>query len=188
MLFAFVTLSFYFLQASAFAQEDREAEKPAFELPKPDGWNVGDPRAFAAEQAGFSVAYNMPDPLMTVTLYQFNRGLDSIPDDVESEAIKEEMAGVHDAIQQAKRLGYYDKAEEKAAKTITLGESKVKALWCRYLIEKRGEQTNSQCFVTTSNNRFIKIRVTFEDSEKAQEKLNELIAEFGKAIESASNR
>lgn len=172
----------------AVAQEGRQAEKLVFELPASDGWDRGESRAFADKDAGFSVAYDSTDPAITVTLYQYSAGLDSIPDDVESNVVKKEMEGMQDGINQAKRLGYYDEVVKKEAKTVQLDGSKVKALWCRFAIESRGEKTNSQCFMTTCKNRFIKIRITYaeNDSEAAEKKLNRLLAGIGKAIEVAN--
>ena len=58
-----------------------------------------------------------------MTLYQYTRGLTSIPDDVNAEPVTEEMRRAKSAIDQAVELGYYQAARESAMETVTLGDS-----------------------------------------------------------------
>ncbi len=79
----------------AVAQAEREAQNteapaPNIELATPPGWTKAEIRPLPTVDHGFSVAYKHESGL-TVTLYQFTRGLNSIPNDVTSSPIQEEM-------------------------------------------------------------------------------------------------
>ncbi len=109
----------------AIAKAERDAEgieppKPNISLATPPGWTREEPQALPPEDDGFTVAYEHESGL-SVTLYQFTRGLNSIPSDVNSEIVQEEMRKAQSGIEQAVEFGYWEAAKQVDLKNCFVG-------------------------------------------------------------------
>ncbi|MEQ8854003.1 hypothetical protein [Gimesia sp.] len=142
-------------------QESASAEPPppVFPLPNLPDWKRSAPRALPASDHGFSVAYDHAGG-MTVTFYQFTRGLKEIPDNLNSEPVQNEMKHAKASIEQAVELGLWNSATETDHGTVSLGDSPQKALWCRYQLATDQGEVNSDTYVWSHANTFFKLRCT----------------------------
>jgi hypothetical protein len=172
-----------------FAEYAREATatkppKPVIELPELENWTHSELRALPPKDHGFSVAYDHPSGV-TVTLYQFTRGLGQIPDDLRSEPVKNEMKGAKSGIHQAVQMGLWQSAKEEDSGVVRLGDSPKQALWSRHVVVIDGDEATSDTYVWAHNNALFKTRCTFEtrytDGEAAAKILSELLTALGNA-------
>ena len=111
----------------ALAEAQREAEnteppKPNITLATPPGWTRSETRALPPSDNGFTVGYQH-DSGLTVTLYQFTRGIANISSDTDSPVLREEMLHAKSGIEQAVQLGYWQSAKEHDSGVVELGDS-----------------------------------------------------------------
>jgi len=167
------------------AEAEREARntvapEPNITLATPPGWSKTETRALPPADHGFTVAYEHESGL-AVTLYQFTRGLRSIPNDVNASPVKDEMRSAKNAIEQAVQLGVYQAADEIESKTVLLGESQQQALWSQYHLTVDGMVLASDVYVWAHSNTLFKIRCTCrsDDAPSNQEVLGPLLTALG---------
>lgn len=167
------------------AQAERDAEntkapEPKLALVTPPGWTRTETRPLPPEDHGFTVAYNHESGL-AVTLYQFTRGLTSIPNDVTSLPVKEEMTRARIGIEDAVQLGYWKAAKEIESKTVFLGDSQQQALWSQYHLTVDGMVVASDIYVWARSNTLFKVRCTSrtQDLAASQVVLGPLLTAFG---------
>lgn len=172
----------------AIAQIQREADNteppPAnITLATPDGWAATEQRPLPPSDNGFTVGYEHESGL-TVTLYQFTRGLSTIPSEPDSQAVQEEMERAKSGIQQAVQLGYWQAAKEAESDIVALGDSSQKALWSRYQLTVEGMTLLSDIYVWSRADTFFKIRCTCRsaDINSNQAALRPLLTAFGSPI------
>lgn len=162
--------------------EARKLEPPApkITLATPPGWTRSPLRALPADDNGFSVGYDH-DSGLTVTLYQLTRGLKSIPDDVNSRVLDDEMIRAKSGIEQGIQLGFYESANEQESRIIPLGDSEQKSRWCRYQITVDGGKVTSEIFLWARDNTIFKLRITSRSADTAtdQQILRPLLTAFG---------
>ena len=165
---------------------DAELPDPLISLATPPGWTKSEPEPLPAGDEGFTVAYHHESGL-TVTLYQFTRGLTSIPNDLESAPVKEEFRLAKDGIEQAVKLGIYQSAEEIETKTIMLGDSRQQAHWSQYRLTVEQVTVVSDIYVWSGSNTMFKLRCTCstDDAAASQAALKPLLTAFGSAAKSA---
>jgi hypothetical protein len=142
-------------------QEAAQAIPPEPVIPLPDlpGWTHSPARALPAEDHGFSVGYSHGKG-MQVTYYQFTRGLKEIPDNLNSEAVQNEMKTATAGIEQAVELGIWKAAQEIDHGTVSLGDSSQKALWSRYRLTTDQGEAISDTYVWPYANTLFKLRCT----------------------------
>lgn len=169
----------------AVAEAEREAQstkapEPIITLATPPGWSRTDTRPLPPADHGFTVGYEHESGL-AVTLYQFTRGLTSIPNDVNASPVKEEMRHAKTGIEQAVQLGYWQAAKETESKTVQLGESGQQALWSQYHLTVDDMVLASDIYVWARANTFFKLRCTSrsEDVVSNQEVLGPLLTALG---------
>ncbi len=169
----------------AVAEAEREAQntevpEPNIALATPSGWSKTETRPLPPADHGFTVAYEHESGL-AVTLYQFTRGLTSIPNDVTSSPVKEEMNHAKNGIEQAVQLGYWQAAKETESKTVQLGDSQQQALWSQYHLSVDGMDLASDIYVWVRSNTLFKVRCTSrsEDVAPNQAVLGPLLTAFG---------
>jgi hypothetical protein len=170
---------------AAVAEAEREAQnteppKPNITLATPHGWTRSETRALPPDDHGFTVAYEH-DSGLAVTLYQFTRGLTSIPNDVNATPVKEEMRHAKIGIEQAVQLGYWQAAKETESKTVELGDSQQQALWSQYHLTVDDMILASDIYVWAQGNTLFKLRCTCrsEDVPSNQAILGPLLTAFG---------
>ena len=149
-------------------------------LATPAGWTKSEPLPLAPEDHGFTIAYDHESGL-AVTLYQFTRGHQSIPNDLDSPIVKDELEKAKRGIEQARDLGYYQAAKEVDSKTVKLGDSEQKALWSLFQLTVDGKTIGSDIYVWSKNNTLFKLRCTSrgDESESNQEILKPLLTVLG---------
>ena len=169
--------------------QNTEAPKPNITLATPPGWTRSETRSLPPEDHGFTVAYEH-DSGLAVTLYQFTRGLTSIPDDVNSTPVKDEMARAKNGIDVAVQLGYWQAATEVEAKTVQLGDSRQQALWSQYHLKVDGMVVASDIYVWARGNTLFKLRCTCrsEDVASNQAVLAPLLTAFGSSDPGANEQ
>ncbi|MCO8120395.1 hypothetical protein NHH03_01505 [Stieleria sp. TO1_6] len=169
----------------AVAEAEREAQNtvspaPIITLATPPGWSKTEMRPLPPADHGFTVAYEHESGL-AVTLYQFTRGHTSIPNDVNSSLVNEEMRHAKNGIEQAVQLGYWQDAEETQSKTVQLGDSPQQALWSQYHLTVDGMVLASDIYVWAQTNTLFKLRCTCrsEDVASNQAILGPLLTALG---------
>ncbi len=171
----------------------RESEKlpspdPTIALPDVSGWSRSKRRTLPKGDDGFSLAYEHRSGI-TVTLYQYSRGLPIIPDDLEASVVKQEMARVKSGIKDAIKLGYYESAREIDSGITNLGDSTQKALWSQHELTVRGKKVKSDSYVWVHANNFFKVRCSglALDSKDGTTKLREFLTALGKACQTKAS-
>ena len=156
------------------------APPPVITLATPPGWTKSETRPLPTDDHGFTVAYEHESGA-SVTLYQFTRGLNSIPDDVTSEPVREEMNRARRGIEQSVELGYYQSAKLYTSDTVALGDSNRKALWAQYHLTIDELKVVSDIYVWSYANTFFKLRCTSrsEDVVSNHEVLGPLLTSLG---------
>lgn len=174
----------------AIEDADREAAalkppKPTITLPDLDDWLRSEPRSLPQDDHGFTVAYDHPSGV-SVTLYQFTRGLRVIPDDLRSGPTQDEMKRAKSGIEQAVQLGYWQDAKETDNGIVPLGDSKKQALWSRYALTVDGNTVTSNTYIWSHANTLFKLRCTGSslNSEAETKVLSELLTALGNACSS----
>jgi hypothetical protein len=142
---------------------DNPAEGTALNVPFPEvkGWALSPQRPLPPESGGYTVAYNSEERV-AVTIYVYNHGHKSIPNDLSAAVVQKEMAGAKDALQQARQMGIYKEVKEEASGESTLGAQKdgPKMLYARFRIQIRDQETVSEIYVLPYQNHFVKLRIT----------------------------
>gem|GEM_PF-5489844 len=132
---------------------------PADLLPVPPGWTKPEVELLPPRDHGYAAGYDHESGL-ALTFYQYTRGHKSIPDDIDSALLKEELRAAEDGIMQAVKAGHWQAAEKITSKTVELGNSKRKALWSQFHIKVDDVTVVSEIFVWARDNTFFKIRCT----------------------------
>lgn len=164
-----------------------ESPNPAIPLPELAGWVRSEPRPLPREDHGFSVAYDHRTGV-SVTLYQFTRGLQVIPEDLSGGPIQDEMKWAKSGIEQAVKFGYWEAATEQKSGVVPLGNSAKLALWSRYVLVDNGVAVPSDTYVWAYENTLFKVRCTggSENSEEETKVLSELLTALGVACRSST--
>jgi hypothetical protein len=174
------------LSLAHLAAAEPKPEVPKLPFPKLEGWALADPRPLPTESGGYIVSYNSDQPHIAVTIYVYNRGLNRIPSDLTGPDIQREFNTAKDSIHIAKQRGLYQEAKEEESKQSTLGPDKnaPKALYARFRLTIKEQQTFSEIYVLPHQNAFVKVRITrVSDDEKAtQEKLARLYTALTKTL------
>lgn len=164
------------------AGQNAEATEPVVMLPlPPPGWTRTERRPLPSEDHGFTVGYDHESGL-AVTLYQFTRGLTSIPSGTQSPEVQEEMQHAKSGIEQAVALNLWKAARQIESRTVSLGNSSQQALWSRYeLTSQQDEVLSSEIYIWARENTFFKLRCTcrLEDIAANQTILAPLLTAFG---------
>lgn len=164
-----------------------EAPNPTIVLSTPPGWTKGEPQPLPPIDHGFTVAYEHESGL-AVTLYQFTRGHSSIPNDVNSPLVKEEMVNAKNGIEQAVQVGLWQSAKESTSQTVYLGYSQQQALWSQYYITADGMTLASDIYVWSQANTLFKLRCTSRKESVTSNKavLDPLLTALGSSSLSTS--
>ena len=137
------------------------------------------------------MAFHHPQGL-TVTFYQFTRGLRDIPDDLRSDPIQIEMKRAKEGIQLAIQAGFWQSAKETDSGIVRLGASTKRALWSRHVLNVDGDEMTSDTYVWSHKNTLFKARCTFSgrdtNAEIETEDLSELLTALGNACSTKADR
>ncbi len=171
------------IEQSVRRSQNGEVLEPVIDLVTPPGWSKSELRALPTDDHGFTVAFEHESGLC-VTLYQYTRGQSSIPDDVDSASVREELQLAKNGIEQAVEFGFWQAAKENASGTIMLGDSQQKALWSQYNLTVDGTTVASDIYVWTCSNAFLKLRCSSrsEDVTSNQTVLKPLLTSLGSSV------
>ncbi|MGB7202725.1 MAG: hypothetical protein WBD16_10695 [Pyrinomonadaceae bacterium] len=130
-------------------------------FPEIDGWEKGELTKYPSAALGYSIGYESETGEI-VTVYVYNAGLKTIPDDVNHKTIKDEINRAKAEIRQVEEMGYYENVKELKNDTVTLGgeAGKVKTLHALFTFKLRGNEVASDIFIWGYQNHFVKIRAT----------------------------
>ncbi|NQU20860.1 MAG: hypothetical protein HQ567_06220 [Candidatus Nealsonbacteria bacterium] len=176
------------LRAVAGAEREAAGTVPpesVIKLPSLENWIRSERRPLPPDDHGFTVAYDHPTGV-SVTLYQFTRGLTEIPDDLTADEAQTEMRLAKFGIEQAVQLGHWQTAEETDNRIATLGDSSRRALWSRHKLTVGGNAMTSDTHVWVHANTFFKLRCTGQSvsSETETSILSPLLTALGNASQS----
>lgn len=176
----------FLLQTTAMAQKDKSTGSGKgsgnsydlkIEFPEIDGWDKSEIRKYPMAELGYSVAYQS-DEGGTVTIYVYNAGLSKISNDLNDKVIKDEIDRAKNEIIQVGKQGIYKNVKELKNDTVTLGgtSGKTKALRSLFSFSIRGEEVDSEIYLFSYENHFIKIRATRPKAEDNAE--NKVFTKF----------
>lgn len=161
---------------------DKSARPPVVSFPDIAGWSKTKQRTLPEGKGAFSIGYNSPSGIF-VTAYVYTRGIATVPKELTSAEVKQEMARSSAAIQAAVKIGIYKSAKvETQGKTHLGGDQKSReALWKKIRIETKTSVLNSDLYITTYRNRFIKLRCSRETTvgDKGEKELQALLKILG---------
>jgi hypothetical protein len=159
------------------------ATNEGIEFPEIKDWERDSITTFPDPALGYSIGYES-DEGGRVTIYVYNGGLKKIPQDINEKVIKEEIERAKNEIIQIGKMGIYQGVKELKNDTVTLGgaSGKVKALRSLFYFKVKGEEVDSEIYLFSYKNNFIKIRSTRPKSEKGTENkaILNLLAELDK--------
>lgn len=166
-------------------EKQSRSKNEGIEFPEIEDWDKGSITTFPDAALGYSIGYQSEEG-GRVTIYVYNGGLKSIPSDINSEVIKEEIERAKSEIFQIGKMGLYQGVKEVKFETVTLGgaKGKVKSLRSLLYFKIKGEEMDSEIYLFTYNNNFIKIRATRPKSDNGAENkaFMNLLAEIDKVF------
>lgn len=178
----------FLMQTVVSAQKDaskygKNTQDLELTFPVIEGWEKGDTTVYPTPELGYSIAYQSEEG-GTVTIYVYNGGLKKISNDITDKIVKSQMEQAKNDIKQYGKLGYYEDVKEVKSDTVTLGGSsgKIKALHSLFTFTIRGQDVDSEIYLFSHQNNFIKIRATRPQSETAAENeaMTTLLSEIDK--------
>jgi hypothetical protein len=164
-------------------EPDDQTSDEGITFPEIEGWEKGGIRTYPNAALGYSVAYQSEEG-GTITVYVYNGGLKKIPDDINDKILIDEIERAKNEIVQIGKMGVYENVKELKNDRVTLGgaNGKVKALRSLYYFKVRGNEVDSEIYLFSYKNNFIKIRSTRPKSEEGKENkaVMNLLAEIDK--------
>lgn len=178
----------FLMQTTALAQKDKptgsgkgsgsgNSYELKIEFPEIDGWDKGEIRTYPAAELGYSIAYQSEEG-GTVTIYVYNGGLTKISSDLNDKVIKDEINRAKNEIIEVGKMGVYKNVKELKNDTVTLGgtSGKTKALRSLFSFSVRGQDVDSEIYLFSYENHFVKIRATRPKAEDNAE--NKVFTKF----------
>ena len=144
------------------ASKPGSADKTAsIEFPEVEGWSASEIRNYPVKELGYSIGYNS-ETGGTVTIYVYDKGLKTIPDDLTHDLLKDEIEIAAKDIFKAKELGAYQKVKQEKSDQIVLGgtSGKTGALRRTFTIVVKERELTSEIYLFGFQNNFVKIRAT----------------------------
>lgn len=173
-------------KAVAIAEAGAPAAAPVLELPQPKYWLLSEPRSMGVSH-GFSVAYQHAfGP--KVTLYQYTRDIEGIPNDIDSEVVLNELnESAKGVLQLPKLMNTQIKLLE--TEQCKLGDSEQRSHHNRYQLGEDDDLRRTDLFVWSCRGTFFKLRATWSrDSPAAQKVFDELLTAIGNACVQANQQ
>lgn len=129
---------------------------------------------------GISVAYNGPG--ITVTIYLYTLGLDTVPADLDSPLLNKHFKDSARDVQRAGELGYYEKVRSlpEGRSTWSSRPDATRSLHARFSYTQRGVERLSHLHLLGFKNHFLKIRYTHDEAvtPNAEAVLTKLLEEL----------
>lgn len=164
LVFAFAFFLFMPWLHEAAAEPFRHSETGLVFPDQLAGMDRGMVTDFEAEQPGLGVSVGYNAPGITLTIYLYNMGMESVPDNIESAIFISHFKQVVDDVVQAGQAGYYGNLKKTSETSVPL------------LIRKNGPRAFSASFSYTQNGvdrlskldllpfrkHFLKVRFTYD--------------------------
>jgi len=121
----------------------------------------------------------------SVSFFQFRRGMINVPENLNAEAFKREIAITKRGLDQLSAAATITDVELKEVSLVKLGESDTPAVRGTFLMARDGTTLTSEVYVWSFRNRFLKLnlapRPPLKDSDRKI--FDSLLTRFGKACE-----
>lgn len=137
---------------------------------------------------GVSVAYNGPG--ITVTIYLYTLGLDTVSTDLDSPLLNNHFKDTARDVHRAGELGYYEKVRSLPEDRITWSSrpDATRSLRARFSYNQRGVERLSNLYLLGFKNHFLKIRYTHDQAvtPNAETVLTNLLEDLDAILREAS--
>ena len=180
-----------FVKSKPLPPQEKEVKKGefAFTPPEIENWTRSpEPRPIPDSEVGISMAFNFgSDPegadKITATLYQYDRGLPEISNDLNAAEVKLEMQDALKQISGVAKLGLYSDIKVVTQGFLQLGDSGRQTRYCHLKMKAADNDIETWIYLWTQNNRFLKLRVTHQpnSTDAHASNLRNFFTEIGRA-------
>jgi len=134
------------------------------------GMERGTVTDFEKEHPGYGVSIGYNAPGITVTIYVYNLGMESLSDSLESPELLEHFGQVVEDVMQAGRMGLYNSLQKTSESVVVFPprQSGRGALCATFSCVQQGVERNSNLYLLAFRNHFLKVRFTSDRSVQAQ--------------------
>jgi hypothetical protein len=151
----------------------------------------GEVTDFEAQSAGGGVGVGYNGPKITVTLYAYTFGAKSIPDNHQSNILKNHFKETIDAVLRAGREGAYQSVKKVSEDVVAWddGGTGRKTLHAQFSYTQGGRDRHSHLYLTGFKNHFIKIRFTYdvEVHGMAEKIQRDFLSEISRMLDAAAS-
>jgi hypothetical protein len=139
-------------------------------FPEIEGWESTDIQTYPTPALGYSVTYQSEEG-GRLTVYVYDGGLKTIPNDITDKVIVKELDKARNEILQIGKMGVYENVKEIKSDTVTLGgaNGKIKAVRSLFNFSVKGNKLDSEIYLFGHKNKFVKIRSTRPKAENGAE-------------------
>jgi len=134
------------------------------------GMDRGTVTDFEKEHPGYGVSIGYNAPGITVTIYLYNLGMESLSDSLESPVLAAHFEQVVEDVVQAGRMGMYDSLQKTAEAVVVFPprQSGHGALSANFSMVQQGVDRISNLYLLVYRNHFLKVRFTYDRNVQAQ--------------------
>ncbi|MBC2736563.1 MAG: hypothetical protein HF981_19540 [Desulfobacteraceae bacterium] len=131
---------------------------------------------YEEKHPGFGVSIGYNGPGITVTVFVYTMGMDTIPTDLNSSVIKNHFKQVKNDIVKAEKMGSYSEVEMISEGVVTWGDTgaNVNSLLASFSYKQKNRKRLSYLYLMGFRDHFLKIRFTYNvEMQKEAEKVQE---------------
>lgn len=151
-------------------------------FPNVSGWRKSGVNTYPQKSLGYSVSYQSSDG-ERISAYVYDNGLSSIPDGIDSNAVKRELKAAESGIYYIEEQGTYKNVKKISGGTVTLNGEKngIKSLRSTFEFSVRGNKVTSDILIFGYKDHFIKFRAT--RLKKESDSANKALKTFWKKMD-----
>ena len=150
-------------------------------FPEIEGWTKSEKTVYPVPALGYSYTYESNSG-GRVTIYVYNGGKRTIPNDVNDPVVKREFENVKNEVFAAEQLGYYQNVKVVKSSVETIGAS-TKCQYGLLNFTVRGNKVVSEIYLFAYDNNFIKLRATRAPDKADDDEFNTLLTELAAMFE-----
>lgn len=143
------------------------------------GMDRGKVTDFETEQPGLGVSIGYNAPGITVTIYLYNMGMESVPDSLQSPVFRSHFKQVVDDVVQAGQLGYYGNLKKTSETAVSLSalQTGPNALCASFIYIQNDVERLSKLYLLPFRKHFLKVRFTYDRNiqSKAEDTLKKFL-------------
>ncbi len=164
LVFAFAFFLFMPCMHEAAAEPFRHSETGMVFPDQLADMDRGEVTDYEAEQPGLGVSVGYNAPGITLTIYLYKMGMESVPDNIESAIFILHFKQVVDDVVQAGQLGYYGNLKKSTETSVPLpGRKNVpRVLAASFSYTQNGVDRLSKLYLLPFRNHFLKVRFTYD--------------------------